>query len=63
MNLFWLLRMKRWAEHPPSPRMLKLIAFVVIISLLLYGYERAFGWPDWLTVNPARRGPLPAVRP
>ncbi len=55
MNLLWLLRMRRWIQNPPSRKMLKLIALVVIISLLLYGYERAFGWPEWLTVNKARR--------
>ena len=55
MNLFWLLRMKRWAQNPPSPKMLKLIAFVVVASIALYAYEQAFGWPEWLTVNKARR--------
>lgn len=55
MNLFWLLRMKRWLQHPPSPKMLKLIAAVVIVSFALYFYEQAYGWPEWLTVNKARR--------
>ena len=55
MNLFWLLRMKRWAQNPPSPKMLKLIAFVIVVSIALYLFEQAFGWPDWLTVNKGRR--------
>jgi hypothetical protein len=55
MNLFWLLRMKRWVQHPPSPKMLKLIAFVVLASFALYFYEQAFGWPEWLTVNKLHR--------
>ncbi len=55
MNLLWLLRMKRWAQNPPSPKMRKLIVGVLLASLALYGYEQAFGWPEWLTVNKTRR--------
>jgi len=55
MNMMWLLRMKRWVQHPPSPQRLKLIAVVVALSLLLFGYEHFFGWPDWLTVNKGGR--------
>jgi len=55
MNLFWLLRMRRWAQNPPSRKTLILIAVVVLASLALYGFEQAFGWPEWLTVNRGRR--------
>jgi len=55
MNMIWLLRMKQWVQHPPSPQRLKLIAFVVIACFVIFGYERLFGWPDWLTVNSMRR--------
>ena len=55
MNQLWLLRMMRWVRNPPSKKMLKLIAFIVIASFALYFYEQAFGWPEWLTVNKARR--------
>ncbi len=55
MNMMWLLRMKRLVQHPPSPQRLKLIAIVVLACFVLFGYERLFGWPAWLTVNSARR--------
>ncbi|MCF6272548.1 MAG: hypothetical protein L3J37_05045 [Rhodobacteraceae bacterium] len=55
MNLFWLLRMKRWVQNPPGPQHRKLIAAVVIAAFLLFGLERVFGWPDWLTVNQRMR--------
>ena len=55
MNLFWLLRMRKWATHPPSAKMRWLILGVVLASLALYAYEQAFGWPEWLTVNRGRR--------
>lgn len=51
MNLTWLLRMARWARHPPSPRRVKLVLGVAAACLLLWGIEQIWGWPDWLMVN------------
>lgn len=56
MNQTWLLRMARWARHPPSPGRVKLVLGVVALCLVLFGFEHFFGWPAWLTVNPPTRG-------
>jgi len=56
--MLWLLRMKRWVQSPPSPRMIKLGLFVIGVAAVLYTYETFYGWPDWLTVNETRRGIL-----
>ena len=45
----WLIRMARWARHPPSPGRVKLVFVVIGLSLAIYGFERIWGWPDWLT--------------
>ena len=47
----WLIRMARWARHPPSPGRVKLVLGVIAVCLLLYGVEQIWGWPDWLTPN------------
>jgi hypothetical protein len=47
----WLLRASRWARKPPSEGRVKLVFGVIALCLLIVGYERLFGWPDWLTVN------------
>jgi len=51
MNMRHLLRMAKWAHKPPSASRVKLVFGVVLIALLLFGVERLFGWPDWLTVD------------
>jgi hypothetical protein len=57
-GLMWLLRAKRWAERPPSQKRVVLVLIVIAICALLYGIDRIFGWPDWLTVNRPHRGRL-----
>jgi hypothetical protein len=47
----WLLRMARWARHPPSPGRVKLVLAVIALCLVVYGIDRTWGWPDWLTPN------------
>ena len=47
----WLIRMARWARHPPSPGRVKLVFGVIALCLALYGVEKILGWPDWLTPN------------
>jgi hypothetical protein len=51
MNLNWLLRMAKWARHPPSPQRVKLVLAVIAICFALWGVELLWGWPDALTVN------------
>ncbi len=43
------MRMKRWVQHPPSPRRIKLVFGVIAICILLVLIERYIGWPDALT--------------
>jgi hypothetical protein len=54
MNLHWLIRMKRWVQHPPSPAKVKLVLGVVALCFVIFGIEYVWGWPDWLTVNKIR---------
>ena len=54
MNPRHFLRMSRWARNPPSKAQVKLVVGVVIVCLVLYGFERMFGWPAWLTPNSIR---------
>lgn len=56
MNLFWLVRMRQWAQNPPSMGRVILVLAVIAICLGLYAIERVWGWPDWLTVEPVGRG-------
>ena len=50
----WLVRMARWARHPPSLGQVKIMLAVVGIALALVAVEQIWGWPDWLTVNKRR---------
>ena len=59
--MMWLMRLARWARHPPSPGRVALVFGVVAACLLLVGIEHFVGWPDWLTVN--RIGQGPRIRP
>lgn len=51
MNPIWLIRMARWARHPPPMSRVKLVVGVVILCFILFGIEHVWGWPDWLRVN------------
>jgi hypothetical protein len=48
--------MSVWARRPPSERKVRFVFAIIAVCLLLFGYERLFGWPDWLTVNSDARG-------
>ena len=52
MNFFWFLRMRRWVQHPPSPRKVKVVLAVIALCLALYAIERWLGWPEALQVQP-----------
>jgi hypothetical protein len=49
-RLAWLLRMRRWAQNPPSASRVKLVLGVGAVCLVLAGIEHFIGWPDWLTL-------------
>jgi len=51
MNPIWFLRMAKWARNPPSDGRIKLVFGVILLCLMLFGYEFFFGWPEWLTPN------------
>lgn len=55
MNLLvWLMRAKRWAQHPLSLRRVLVCGAVIAAALALAGAEALWGWPAWLTVNRLR---------
>ncbi|MEJ6398222.1 hypothetical protein [Yoonia sp. 208BN28-4] len=43
MNFFWLLRAKRWAQNPPSAKMVMLVIGIIAFCLALYGLEYFYG--------------------
>ncbi len=51
MNPRWLLRMARWARHPPSQRRFYTVAAAVGIALVIYALDRWDMWPDWATTE------------
>jgi len=55
MNIYWLLRMARWARHPPSPARVRLVLIVVAITAIIAGIEYFFGWPESLSLEPQKR--------
>ncbi|MBL4805821.1 MAG: hypothetical protein JKY31_00855 [Rhodobacteraceae bacterium] len=58
MNMMWLMRMRRLAQHPPSKKRIIMFLVIAAICAVLFFYERSFGWPEWLTVDKGigRRG-------
>ncbi|MDX2482762.1 MAG: hypothetical protein QNK42_03795 [Pseudodonghicola sp.] len=59
MNFFWLLRMRRWVQNPPSKQRVILVLVVIGICLALVAVERWIGWPDALSIAPSG----PRMRP
>jgi hypothetical protein len=47
INYRHLLRMARWARHPPSPRRVALVFGVVAVCLALFGLEKLGVIPDF----------------
>ena len=61
MNPMWLLRMKRWAQNPPSMRKVIFVLAILGVCFALYAIETWIGWPDWATPN--RGGGPRMIRP
>lgn len=59
----WLLRMARWARHPPSARRVVLVLGVVAACLALAAVERIWGWPEALTLDARGTRPSGLQRP
>lgn len=55
MNPIHLLRMRRWVQHPPSWRRVKLAAAVVLAALAVWGLDRSGLWPDWARADRVER--------
>ncbi len=51
----WLIRMSRWARNPPSWERVRMVALIIVACLIVFGLERVFGWPEWLTVGDGAR--------
>lgn len=58
MNLKFLMRMTRVARSRPTEQKFWVMAAIVAIIFVVFGFERLFGWPDWLTIDrqPRYRG-------
>ncbi|GAA3877160.1 hypothetical protein [Celeribacter arenosi] len=50
-ELRWLMRAKRWAQHPPSSKRVKLVFGVIAFCLLLFAIERFVGVPAWMQME------------
>lgn len=59
MNLRHMLRMSKWARNPPSEKKVKLVIGIIVICLILFAIERWIGVPEWLQMEPQRRGRIP----
>lgn len=53
----WLLRAKRWAQHPPSLRQVLLVLGVIAVCLVLVGIEALGLWPEGLAVHSLKTRP------
>ncbi len=54
MNLRHLMRMKRFAQSPPSAARVKLFAAIILLCLILGLIEYLGFWPDWARVEKSR---------
>lgn len=56
-NLIWLLRASKWARHPPSARMVKLVLAIIAFGLAILVVEKLGFWPEWAEVERVRGVP------
>ena len=54
MNPHWLMRMARWARHPPSARRVLLVLAVLALCGLVYAVEQIWGLPGWMHAERVR---------
>lgn len=47
MNIRHLLRVSKWARHPPSSQRIMILAVVLVLSLTVYGLDYFGVWPEW----------------
>lgn len=47
----WMLRAKRWAQHPPSAKRVKVTFAIIATCIALYAVEKTIGLPDWMQVE------------
>lgn len=59
MNPRWLFRMAKWAHTPPGTQRVMLVLGIAVLCLIVFGIERFIGLPDWMTVDPTRKGRFP----
>lgn len=53
-NLIWLLRASKWARHPPSARMVRLVLLIVAGGAAIALLQWLGWWPDWATLEEGR---------
>lgn len=51
----WLIRMSQIVRNPPSWQRVRIMLGAIVICILIAGFEKLFGWPEWLSVNNIRR--------
>jgi len=56
MNLRTFLRMAKLARNPPSASRVKLVFGAIAVCLIVFAFERLFGWPEWLTIDSTPKG-------
>ncbi|SFM15022.1 hypothetical protein [Shimia aestuarii] len=56
MKIRHFLRMARWARNPPSEGRVKLVFAIIAICLVVFAFEKVFGWPDWMTLGNTPKG-------
>ncbi|SFS53433.1 hypothetical protein SAMN04488040_0796 [Sulfitobacter marinus] len=56
MSPVWFMRMKRWAQNPPSPGRVKFVFAIILVAAIIFGLEYAGYWPEWLTATRIGRG-------
>jgi hypothetical protein len=59
MGPLWLLRMARWARHPPSARRVVTVIVAMVLCAGIVLIEHFWGWPSWATLAPRPHGLRP----
>lgn len=54
----WLIRMKRWTQHPPPLWKVCLVLAVIAVSLVVYTLETSGLLPGWMTADQIGRRPV-----